>query len=212
MSPIGAVLDIRGLEVRRGGAPVLDGFSLDVEGGALVAVVGPNGAGKSTLLQAAMGLLPVSGGFVALAGRDITRLPPEARARAGIGYVPEGRRVFPGMTVRDNFMVAADCAAAARAERLDRVLALFGGLRAKLEDRAWTLSGGQQQMVAIGRALMTAPRLLLLDEPTLGLAPALAGEVMAQLRRIADEGTAVLVAEQNVAAVKPWADRLVELN
>jgi branched-chain amino acid transport system ATP-binding protein len=200
-------LEVRGLTVLYGEAPTLANVGLSVGAGEVVAVLGRNGAGKSTLLKAVMGLVPADAGAVALAGRDVSRLAVEARARAGLGYVPEGRRVFPAMTVADNLLAGARGPAAACRARLDRVLALLPALAAKLRARAWTLSGGQQQMLAIGRALMTEPRVLLLDEPSLGLAPGLAAEVMAHVAEIARDGAAVLVVEQNAAVALAVAGR-----
>lgn len=197
------ILTVRGLSVRYGGAPALNGLDLDVAAGEVVAVLGPNGAGKSSLLKALIGLVPAAAGTVHLAGRDIAQLNPERRARAGIGYVPEGRRVFPGMTVTDNLLAGARKDGPA----LDTVYALFPALAEKARARAWTLSGGQQQMLSIGRALMTGPKLLLLDEPSLGLAPGLVDAIMGHVTEIAAQGTAVLLVEQNAAAACAVADR-----
>jgi branched-chain amino acid transport system ATP-binding protein len=154
-----------------------------------------------------IGLAPAHSGTIALAGRAIETLKPEARARLGIGYSPEGRRVFPGMTVRENLEVACRAGPAERRHRIEAVHALFPGLAERAGMPAWQLSGGQQQMLAIGRAMMTGPRLLLLDEPSLGLAPKLVGEVLRRVRAIADAGTAVLLAEQNAAAALQVCDR-----
>jgi branched-chain amino acid transport system ATP-binding protein len=193
------VLAVEGLAAGWSGADVLQGVTLAVGPGEAVALLGANGAGKTTLLKSLIGLVPARAGALRLDGADVTRLPPERRARRGIGYVPEGRRVFPGMSVRDNLEVASRAGAAERARLLASVHALFPVLAERGAAAAWQLSGGQQQMLAIGRALMTAPRLLLLDEPSLGLAPKLAGEVLERVGAIARSGTAVLLAEQNVA-------------
>ncbi len=203
----GPALAIDGLTVRFGEAPALAGVSLAVDPGEVVAVLGRNGAGKSTLLKAVIGLVPASAGRIALSGRDISRLSVERRAHAGLGYVPEGRRVFPAMSVRDNLLAGARGPAAAGRDRLERVLALLPALAEKATARAWTLSGGQQQMLAIGRALMTGPKVLLLDEPSLGLAPGLAAEIMAHVAAIARAGAAVLLVEQNASAALAVADR-----
>ena len=200
-------LRVEGLTVRYGDAPAVDSVSLSVAAGEVVALLGPNGAGKSSLLRAIMGLTAAQAGTVVIDGRDATRLRVEARARAGLGYVPEGRRVFPGMTVRDNLRAGARGSARAEHAQLERVLALLPALAEKAGDRAWTLSGGQQQMLAIGRALMTDPRVLLLDEPCLGLAPALVDAVMGHIATIAADGMAVLIAEQNAAAALSIARR-----
>ncbi|PWC57016.1 branched-chain amino acid ABC transporter ATP-binding protein [Azospirillum sp. TSO22-1] len=199
-----------GLTAGYGGATALDGVSLTLVPGEAVALLGANGAGKTTLMKAILGLVPAAG-RVAFDGTDLAGVPTERRVRLGLGYVPEGRRVFPGMSVRDNLEVASFAAAARRRDRMERVFALFPQLRVKAADTAWRLSGGQQQMLAIGRALMGEPRLLLLDEPSLGLSPKLAAEVFAAVRAIADSGTAVLVAEQSTARALAVAHRVALL-
>lgn len=206
------LLRIEGLSAGYAGTDVLRGVALAVAAGEVVALLGANGAGKSTLLRAVLGLVPVSAGRVGLDGRDLSGLPAERRARLGLGYVPEGRRVFPGMSVRDNLLVAGADSAAERRRDLDRVYALFPPLREKSGERAWRLSGGQQQMLALGRALMARPRVLLLDEPSLGLAPRVADDVFAAVRATACEGTAVLLAEQNVRRALGLAGRAVVLH
>ena len=205
----GPLLRIEGLTTGYGGAVAVDRLSLSVAAGEAVALLGANGAGKSTLLKAILGLIPVRSGRLWLDGEDITGLAPERRVRRGLGYVPEGRRVFPGMSVRDNLEVASPLDSADRARDLERVFALFPALADKAAERAWRLSGGQQQMLAVGRAMMGRPRLLLLDEPSLGLSPKLAGEVFAAVRAIAAEGTAVLVAEQSAARALAATGRAV---
>ncbi len=205
-----ALLRIGGLSAGYGGATAVDRVTLAVEAGETVTLLGANGAGKSTLIKAVLGLTP-STGPVSFDGIDLTALAPERRVRLGLGYVPEGRRVFPGMSVRDNLEVASFAPAAARRVVLERVFALFPQLCAKAGEQAWRLSGGQQQMLAIGRALMGKPRLLLLDEPSLGLSPRLAGEVFAAVRAIAQAGTAVLVAEQSTTRALAIGRRVVLL-
>ncbi|CAO3409778.1 ABC transporter ATP-binding protein [Azospirillum largimobile] len=205
-----ALLSVRGLTAGYGGATALDGVSLSVAAGETVALLGANGAGKSTLLKALLGLVPARG-ELRFDGGDLGPLATEARVRRGIGYVPEGRRVFPGMSVRDNLEVAGLPAARDRAQDVERVFALFPDLAAKSRDSAWRLSGGQQQMLSLGRALMGRPRLLLLDEPSLGLSPKLADEVFAAVGRIAAAGTAVLLAEQSAARALSVAPRAVLL-
>ena len=205
------LLEVRGLAVSHGEVPALAGVDLDVAPGEVVALLGANGAGKSTLLRAVMGLVRPRAGVVRLAGRDVTEDSPERRARAGIGYVPEGRRVFPGMTVADNIRVACRAGRRERADRLARAYALFPALARRRHAVGWQLSGGEQQMLAIARALAAEPRLLLLDEPSLGLAPALIVEVLARVREIARAGTAVLLAEQNAARALEVADRATVL-
>jgi branched-chain amino acid transport system ATP-binding protein len=205
------LLRIQHLAVRYGATVALERFTLVQEPRSIVALLGANGAGKSSLLRAIMGLVPAAAGSIQFAYRHITDEPPEARAALGIAYVPEGRRVFPGLTARENLEVAALAPAAERTRRLDRVLALFPQLATHLGRRAWQLSGGQQQMLAIGRALMTAPKLLLLDEPSLGLAPVLVEQLFARIASLPLDGTGVLLAEQNTAAALSVAQRALVL-
>lgn len=205
-----ALLSVRGLTAGYGGATALDRVSLSVAAGETVALLGANGAGKSTLLKALLGLVPARG-EVSFDGADLAPLATEARVRRGIGYVPEGRRVFPGMSVRDNLEVAGLPGARDRALDVERVFALFPDLAAKSRESAWRLSGGQQQMLSLGRALMGRPRLLLLDEPSLGLSPKLADEVFDAVGRISSAGTAVLLAEQSAARALEVAPRAVLL-
>jgi len=205
------VLAVDALSVRFAGEAALSSVSLSIPPGRTVAVLGANGAGKSTLIRAVMGLERCDAGTITMAGRDLGGLPAERRARLGIGYCPEGRRIFPGMSVRENLEVASAERGAARRARLDEVAALFPALGARAGAQAWTLSGGQQQMLAIGRALMSRPRLLLLDEPSLGLAPSLARQLFATVRRIADGGTAILLAEQNAAQALEHSDEALVL-
>jgi branched-chain amino acid transport system ATP-binding protein len=197
------MLEIAGL---RGGygddVETLHGLDLRVGAGEIVAVLGPNGAGKSTLLRAIVGLLARRAGSVRLGDRELMGLAPEAVARAGVALVPEGRRVFPGLSVRANLEVAATPWLRWRDrvdDALEPVLALFPQLRTRLRQRAWSLSGGEQQMLAIGRALMARPSVLLLDEPSLGLAPRLVDAVFDAVVAINRAGTPVLLVEQNVA-------------
>ena len=196
------LLTIEDVVVGHGPLVALHGISLDIAPREIVALVGGNGAGKSTLLKAVMGLIPAQSGSIRLDGEAIDALPPWARARRGLGYCPEGRRVFPGLTVEENLGIVAQPEA-----KIDSVYKLFPVLALRRNALGWQLSGGEQQMLAVGRALMARPRLLLLDEPSLGLSPRLAGELLARLRAIANEGTAVLLAEQNAAPALAIADR-----
>jgi branched-chain amino acid transport system ATP-binding protein len=204
------VLSLEALSVATRAAATLDRVSLTVGAGEVVALLGANGAGKSTVLKTIMGLLPSTGG-IRLAGTEIGALSPARRARLGLGYVPEGRRLFPGMSVRDNLLTGCRAGVRRAEHRMTDVLALFPDLRPRLIAPAWQLSGGQQQMLAIGRALMSAPRLLLLDEPSLGLAPVLVDELLGRVRTLAEQGVAVLLAEQSVARALGVADRAYAL-
>ena len=209
-SPIAdRLLEVSDLEVAYGAAPALWGVSIELHAGELLCIVGPNGAGKTTLINAIAGIQPTRGGRIVFAGRDITRLPPHRFCAAGIAIVPEGRRLFTAMTVRENLELGSylPAAKARRRESLAEALALFPALESKLASPAGELSGGQQQMVAIARALMARPRLLLLDEPSLGLAPMIVEAVMDAVRRVNAEGVAVLLVEQNVAMAMAVADR-----
>jgi branched-chain amino acid transport system ATP-binding protein len=204
------MLEATGLCAAYDGVQVLHDVDLRVERGELVTLLGPNGAGKSTALRALAGLVPLSAGHITLEGRDLTRLAPETVARLGVALVPEGRRLFPGLTVHANLEVATTSWAGWRDAievDVEKVLALFPALRARLGQRAWSLSGGEQQMLALGRALMARPRLLLLDEPSLGLAPRLVRDVFAAIADINRRGTPVLIVEQNAAAALAIAHR-----
>jgi branched-chain amino acid transport system ATP-binding protein len=194
------------------GLDIVKGVDLDVRAGELLALLGPNGAGKSTLLKAAAGLVPVRAGTVTLGGADLTALPIHARSRRGLAFVPQTENVFASLTVRENLQIGA--AALPRADRSSRIAALlaqFSDLAAALHKPAGRLSGGQRQMLALARALLVAPRALLADEPSAGLAAPVVAQVMAELRRIAQSGVAVLLVEQNVDAALRCADRAVVL-
>jgi branched-chain amino acid transport system ATP-binding protein len=205
------MLEVNNILVNYGAAPALWGVSLDVKAGEMVCVVGPNGAGKTTLINAIAGMHRVRGGTLNFNGRDITQLESHRFCEAGIAIVPEGRRLFTQMTVYDNLelgsFIAPAKAKAKRQETLEYVLSLFPALKVKLQSPAGSLSGGQQQMVAIGRALMARPGLLLMDEPSLGLAPAIVLDMFGAIRKINAEGTSVLLVEQNVAMAMALAHR-----
>ena len=194
------MLEIRGLDVAYGDYQVLWDVSLDVAAGEIVAILGPNGSGKSTVLKAIIGLCRASSGTVRFEGGDLARLAVHDRAGIGIAMVMERRRLFPAMTVRENVLLGAYPASARRdaAARLDWVESLFPILRERGEQPASRLSGGEQQMVAIARGLMAKPRLLLMDEPYLGLAPKVVLQINDIIRRINAEGIAVVFNEQNV--------------
>ncbi len=203
------MLDLESLRVAYGEAVAIHSLSLRLGAGELLCIVGPNSAGKSTLINAIAGILRTRSGRIVLDGEDITTLAPHRFCERGIALVPEGRRLFTEMSVRENLELGAyrRGARGERAASLERVCALFPALVAKLGQAAGTLSGGQQQMVAIGRALMARPRLLLLDEPSLGLAPAIVHAMFAAIRRIHAEGIAVLLVEQNVGMALEVAER-----
>ena len=195
-----------------GPALVLRGVSLQVEGGAIAALIGANGAGKSTLARTVSGLLPIREGTIRLDGERIDRLEPAARLARGIAHVPEGRQVFAGLSVRENlrlgaYGVRARLGAAGIARREAEMLALFPALAARLAEPAGNLSGGQQQVLAIGRALMSGPRVLVLDEPSLGLAPLLVAQMFALIAGLRDRGLAILLSEQNARQSLAIADR-----
>jgi branched-chain amino acid transport system ATP-binding protein len=203
------MLDVHDLQVAYGQARALWGVSLTLRERELLCVVGPNGAGKTTLIHTLAGVLRARGGRIMFEGRDITALPPHRFCEAGIAVVPEGRRLFASMSVLENLEIGSllGAAKAKRSESIEAVLALFPALKPKLAQAAGELSGGQQQMVAIGRALMARPRLLLLDEPSLGLSPLIVQEMFYAIRRVNEAGTAVLLVEQNVATALRVAHR-----
>ena len=203
------MLEVRNLQVNYGAAPAIWDVSLKVEQGELVCVVGPNGAGKSTLINVIAGLHRARGGKVMFNGQDVTGLAPHRFCAAGIAIVPEGRRLFTGMTVQENLELGSYLpeAKSHRATSMEQVLALFPALKQKLQSAAGSLSGGQQQMVAIGRAMMSRPQLLLLDEPSLGLAPTVVLDMFKAIREINGRGTSVLLVEQNVSMAMEIARR-----
>lgn len=207
MSP--PALALRELEVAYGGVSAVRGLSLTVESGEIVGLIGPNGAGKSTTLHAIMGVVPLRAGDVALDGRSLAGLAPEEIARAGIALVPEGRRLFGELTVEENLRLGL--AARRGLERNDdplaEVLELFPVLEEFRERRAGVLSGGQQQQLAIARALVARPSVLLLDEPSLGLAPSIVDLVFSTLREIRERGLAILLVEQRAQRTVALADR-----
>jgi len=201
------MLRVERLEARYGRIPALQGIDLHLSPGELVALVGANGAGKTTLLRALSGVHRCSG-KVSLAGEDITRASAERRVELGIVQVPEGRQVFSPLSVEDNLRLGAYRRGRTGAARtLERVYALFPALASRRKQAAGMLSGGQQQMLAIGRALMAQPRLLLLDEPSMGLAPRLMQEIFACVRALRDADTGVLLVEQNARGALAIADR-----
>ena len=204
------MLSAEGLDVADGGSQVLWSVDLQVPNGSVVCLMGRNGVGKTTLLRAAMGLLPARQGRVTFDGSDVTHWSPDRRARAGIGYVPQGREIFPHLTVAENLRMAG--LGCGRSDGLDEALALFPKLGELLARKGGVLSGGEQQMLAIGRALLTKPKLLMLDEPTEGIQPSIILEIEDAIRRIKTElGLAVLLVEQYLDFAERLADSYVIL-
>jgi branched-chain amino acid transport system ATP-binding protein len=203
-----ALLDIVGLRAGYGDVPVLRGIDLSIAAGSVTALIGANGAGKTTLLRAISGIISSDAGTIHYDGRDIVGMPPHDIVRAGLVQVPEGRRLFPEMTVFENLLVGSSSPGARRRrdENLAMVFELFPKVRERQSQLAGTLSGGEQQMVAIARALMASPRLLLLDETSLGLAPIVVDEIFIAVRRLATQGLTILVVEQNTALALEVAD------
>lgn len=190
------------------GLPIVHGASLEVAPGEIVTIVGPNGAGKSTLLKAIAGLVVFEGGTVTFAGRDVSGLPAHELVQAGIGFVPQTGNIFTSLSVHENLVVGAHTLArAALKERLERTYAHFPLLAERRAAPGRVLSGGQRQMLAVARALMTDPKAVMLDEPTAGLSPKIVSEVFADLRRLAALGVAVLMVEQNAKAAIRISDR-----
>ena len=205
----GAMLELENVSAGYGHFQALFNVSMRVDAGEAVAVIGSNGAGKTTLLRVISGLLPATSGKMTMEGIDLRRTPPHKIIEAGIAHVPENRRLFPRLTVEENLRMGA-YAKSARAhfqERLDYVYGLFPRLKERRNQLAGTMSGGEQQMLAIGRALMSKPKLILLDEPSMGLAPVIVAQVFDLVRRIRSEGYTVLIVEQNVAQVLKVVDR-----
>ena len=202
------MLEVESLRSAYGRIEVVKGVSLTVKAGEIVALVGSNGAGKTTLLRALSGVQPVAAGRIRLAGEAIERLAPHRRVALGMAHVPEGRQVFGPLSVEDNLRLGAYLRRdGGIAEDRERVYALFPALSEKRREPAGGLSGGQQQMLAIGRALMARPKLLLLDEPSMGLAPLLAQQILDAVVRLKGEGVTILLVEQNAAAALAVAHR-----
>jgi branched-chain amino acid transport system ATP-binding protein len=201
------MLQVNDLELAYGRIAALRGVALTVQRGEIVALVGANGAGKSSLLKAVAGLAPQARGSVRFEGRELLGASPAQIARRGIAVVPESRRLFGPMTVRENLELGAFTHGGARADDLDGVLALFPRLRERLDQKAGTMSGGEQQMLAIGRALMARPRLVLMDEPSIGLAPLMVRAIFDAIASLRSQGRTVLLIEQNARMALKLADR-----
>lgn len=202
------MLKIDGLQAAYGHSQVLFDVSLEVNEGELVTLMGRNGMGKTTTIRTLMGLLAPKGGKVQIAGRDTTSYSPEKVARLGVGLVPEGRQIFPTLTVRENLVATASN----RCKRqspwdLSKIYALFPRMQERVDQTAGTLSGGEQQMLAIGRALMTNPHLLILDEATEGLAPVIRTEIWHCIMQLREMGQSILLIDKNIAVLKRLADR-----
>ena len=204
-----SLLAVDRLAVHYGGIRAVQGVSLEVSEGETICVIGANGAGKSTTLRALVGLAAAAAGTIRYGGRDVTRLPVHERARLGLSLVPEGRGIFPRMTVTENLLMGAYQHRDGEPIRQDlqRVLALFPRLAERQAQVAGTLSGGEQQMLAVGRALMSRPKLLLLDEPSMGLAPLVVEKIFATLREVAAQGVTLMLVEQNANLALQISDR-----
>ena len=203
------MFEVKEIDVFYGDAQALYGLSLQVREGEVVTLVGANGAGKTTTLRAISGLLPVARGEIAFEGRSLLGVPAHRRAELGIALVPEGRELWPQLTVRENLELGAYGRATRRhlSESLERVYELFPVVKERSRQVAGSMSGGEQQMVAIGRALMSRPRLLMFDEPSLGLAPVVVSQVFDTIRRLHGEGLTILLVEQNLKKALEMADR-----
>jgi branched-chain amino acid transport system ATP-binding protein len=206
-------LSLSGVDALYGESHVLHGVSFNLNAGRVLALLGRNGAGKTTCMSAIIGFLPPRSGEVRLFGETIGRLSPETISRKGVGFVPQGRRVFPTLSVRENLVVSRQKrTGVATPWTLERVIELFPRLKERLQQAAGSLSGGEQQMLAIARALMGNPRVLLMDEPSEGLAPLIVAEVGRTLLRLKQEGQSILLVEQNIKLALDLADEVVILN
>jgi len=200
-------LELRSVVGGYGDTQILHGVSITVDPGEIVVIIGPNGAGKSTAIKAVFGLLKLTGGQVFLDGEDITNTPPERVVRKGVCYVPQTANIFPSLSVEENLEMGAYVREDDFAPRLEDIYDLFPPLRERRRQAAGTLSGGQRQMVAIGKALMLEPRILLLDEPTAGLSPKYRGEIFSIIKTVHAAGTPILMVEQNAKQALRIADR-----
>jgi branched-chain amino acid transport system ATP-binding protein len=207
------MLEVEGLHAGYGAVPVLTGISLAVADGGFVGILGHNGMGKTTLLRTLIGLLPASAGRVRLAGADITRAPPHQRARRGLGYVPQGRAIFAGLSVRDNLRFAVAAKGGGEPNALEQVLSELPRLKPLLDRPGGALSGGEQQLLALARCLIQAPRLMLLDEPTEGIQPSIIETIAEKLAGLrASRGLTVILVEQNLDFIKALADHVLVIH
>jgi branched-chain amino acid transport system ATP-binding protein len=201
------LLEIKDINVHYGKIAALKGISLEVNEGEIVSLIGANGAGKTTTLKTISGLRPLSSGQIVFNGQDISKTPGHKRVQLGIGQSPEGRGVFPGMTVQENLLMGAYTRKGDLQPDLDEVYELFPRLAERKSQFGGTMSGGEQQMIAIGRALMTKPKVILLDEPSMGLAPMLIAQIFDIIKEINSRGTTVLLVEQNAQQALKLSDR-----
>ncbi|MEK9846535.1 MAG: ABC transporter ATP-binding protein [Rhodospirillaceae bacterium] len=202
------MLEVRHLETSYGSSQVLYGIELQIGAGQVVTLMGRNGMGKTTTIKSICGMVPPKAGSIILEGQDIVGLPSHKIARAGIGLVPEGRQIFPNLTVKENLVATShNLAGSANPWTIDRVLDFFPSVAARINGMGNELSGGEQQMLAIGRALMTNPKLLILDEATEGLAPQIRADIWLSLAELKSEGQAILVIDKNLAALNRIADK-----
>lgn len=207
------ILEVRGIHTYYGESHILHGLSLEVKAGETVCILGRNGAGKTTTIRTIMGLTPARTGQVLFKGHDVTRYPPHRVAALGAGLVPQGRRIFPNLTVRENLTLAAGRGRNLRGGwNLERIYASFPRLRERESNRGNQLSGGEQQMLALARALMLNPELLIMDEPSEGLAPLVVREIGRMLRQLKEEGLSILLVEQNLPLALSIADRCYVIN
>lgn len=203
-----ALIELAGLRTGYGTTPVLQGVDLTVGFGEIVAVIGRNGVGKTTMMRCLMGQLPVWGGAIRFDGVPVGDTPPEQRARLGFGYIPQGREVFPRMTVEENLKVGENVGSRTEAKRYELIYEFFPILAERRRQKAGTMSGGQQQQLAIGRAMIGNPRLLLLDEPSEGIQPSIVGDITRVMQRVNRElGTTILLVEQNLDVILELARR-----
>jgi branched-chain amino acid transport system ATP-binding protein len=204
------MLDVRGLRTGYGRIPILNGVSFAVNEGEFIGILGHNGMGKTTLLKALMGFLPATGGRVQFAGDDITALEPHRRARLGLGYVPQGREIFPALTVHDNLRMGCSKQGSDELETIAEVLEQFPRLKPLLERLGGALSGGEQQLLAMARCLCGKPRLVLLDEPTEGIQPSIIDEIVETLQRLrASSGLTMILVEQNLDFIAALSQRIL---
>jgi branched-chain amino acid transport system ATP-binding protein len=202
-----SLIEVRDLEAGYGGAPILKGVSLSIDATDIAVIIGPNGAGKSTVLKTIFGLVPASGGSIRFGGREITNSEPDALVPLGLSFVPQEFNVFTSMSVDENLEMGAYIRRDDIAPAMRSVYAMFPDLEPKRRQKAGELSGGQRQMVAMGRALMSQPKLLLLDEPSAGLSPLYVRQVFEQVKRINDSGVGILMVEQNARHALTFATR-----